>query len=262
MELRSVGLHEVDLIEILFQATYGRKQGLDYWKWTFQNPYGFINVGMFDENWLVGCHTAQFSSNSAYTQSAMTHPRYRKKGIYAKITTDLYDRISFFRDFVTLFSNETIRPIRLEKEDYTEAYQVKEYRIPIKKQQILSLRRNMLGDFSSNYDIWRYRNHPLNNYYYYYNAVFSLYEDKIQIIDYPRLRDLDETEFKRIIKLAKLLGYTEGKKFVSFWSEIELDYPFVLLPLWKHYKILNLNKITMEEILRNDKNRMGMSDVY
>lgn len=261
MELRSVGLHEVDLIEILFRATYGRKQGLEYWKWTFQNPYGFINVGMFDENNLVGYHTAQFSSNSAYTQSAMTHPHYRKEGIYAKITRDLYGRISFFRDYVTLFSNETIRPIRLGKEDYIEAYQVKEYRIPIEKQQI-SVFKCLLDDFSSNYDIWRYKNHPLNSYYYDYNAIFSLFEDRIQIIDYPTLRDLDEASLERIIELAKYLGYTEGKKFVSFWSEIELDYPFVLLPLWKHYKILNPSKITMEEILRKDKNRMGQSDVY
>jgi len=254
MELRSVGPHEADLIEILFQETYGRKQGLEYWKWTFQNPYGFINSGMFDENQLVGYHTAQFSSNSAYTQSAMTHPRYRKKGIYANITTDLYDRVSFFRDYVTLFSNETIRPIRLEKEDYTEAYQVKEYRVPIEK-----VNRNQIffgEDYSSDYDIWRYENHPLNDYMFDYRGLFSCYDDRIQIINYNHFW------LKRAIELAKYLGYTEGKKFVSFWSEIELDYPFVLLPLWKHYKILNPSKITMKEILKNDKNRMGMSDVY
>ena len=260
MELRSVGPHEADLIERLFQETYGRKQGLEYWKWTFQNPYGFISSGMFDVNQLVGYHTAQFSSNSAYTQSAMTNPHYRKKGIYANITTDLYNRVSLFRDYVTLLSNATIRPIRLEKDGYTEAYQVKEYRIPIEKEYNFFFSSNI--PHLNKYDFWRYKEHPLTNYRFYENGILSLFEDRIQIIDYPRLIELDEIPLEQIIESAKMLGYTKGKKFVSFWSEIELDYPFVLLPLWKHYKILNPSKITMKEILKNDKNRMGQSDVY
>lgn len=254
MEKRSVNPSEVDLIERLFQETYERKQGIDYWKWTFQNPYGFINVGMFDENNLVGYYSAQFSRDSAYMQSAMTHPYYQKKGVFMDITTNLHRRVSLLRNYVTLFSNETIRPIHLEKEGYTEAYQVKEYRIPIENvdNDIMFLS----GDFWANYDIWRYKNHPLTGYIFDYRGVFSFYEDRIQIIDYHN------DYLEKAIELAKFLGYNEGKKFVSFWSELDLEnYPYILLPLWKQYKILN-DRVKMKDLLANDKLRMGQSDVY
>ncbi len=254
MILRSVGVHEVDLIERLFQETYGRKQGIEYWKWCFQNPYGYVNAGVFDVNRLVGYYSCSLTANSGCMRSAMTHPYYRKKGIYLDITRDLHHRVSLLRDYVYLFSNATIRPIHLEKEGYTEAYQVKEYRIPIEKssRDIPFLGFNNL----SIYDKWRYEKHPFVDYFIDYRGVLSSFKERMQIIDY------DFTNLEKTIELAIFQGHLRNKKFVSFWSEIDLDYPSILLPLWKHYKVLNEDKITIKELLKNDELRMGMSDVY
>lgn len=252
MELRSVGTHEVDLIERLFQKVYERKQGVAYWKWCFQNPFGYVNVGKFDKNRLVGYYATHFTKNSGSMCSAMTHPYYRKKGIYLNVTRELHERVSILRDYVYLFSNATIRPIHLGNEGYTEAYQVKEYRVPIEPSDVV-----FFGEFyESDYNRWRYQKHPLVDYLFDRRGIFSCYEDRIQIIDY------DFNNLEKAIELANYLGYNENKKFVSFWSEIDLDYPSVSLPLWKHYKVLKPDKITMEELLKKDKLRMGTSDVY
>ena len=256
IELRSLMVNEADLIERLFQETYNREQGVDYWKWCFDNPFGYINSGVFEGNRLIGYYAAQFTENSAFMQSAMVHPNYRKKGIYLKIAFDLYDRISTNRSFLYIYSNEMIRQIHLKKEGVIELYQVKEYRIPIVKSPEITLRNNEF--FIDDYMIWRYRNHPLNSYVIEERGVFSSFEDRIQILDYS---DNESSILEKAIEVANYLGYWDNKKYISCWSEMELDYPYILLPLWKQYKIFNDN-ITIEDIKTIDENKMGLSDVY
>lgn len=253
MELRSVMINEADLIEKLFQDTYNREQGIEYWKWCFQNPYGYINCGMFNGNRLVGYYAAHFTETSALMVSAMVHPSYRKKGLYLKLANDLYERISINRIYVFLFSNKMIRPIHIEKEGFIEAYQIKEYRIPIENHMETDEPFSIGG--YSDFEIWRFRNHPLIKYLYHNLGVFSFYEDRIQIIDF-KYSNLEKT-----IDYAKYLGYWEKKQYVSFWCEIELEYPFIMLPTWKQYKFLDKN-IIFKDIINLDKLRMKDSDVF
>lgn len=261
MELRSVGLHEADLIEKLFQETYNREQGIEYWKWCFQNPHGYINAGMFEKNRLIGYYAAQFTKKSACMYSAMVHPKHRRKGIYLKLAFDLCERISTNRSFVYLFSNEMIRPIHLEKEGFIEVYQVEEYRVPIKNISVkCPIPMGSIHEYDE-YMIWRYRNHPLIKYNFQFEGIYSFYKDRVQIVDYKTLQDTDESNLFEAIEMGKYLGYWNDKKYVSFWSEIKLDYPFAYLPVWKQYKIFNKD-ISIEDILSIDKTRMGMNDNF
>lgn len=253
MEMRSVMVNEADLIEKLFQQVYNREQGVNYWKWCFQNPHGYINCGMFDGNRLMGYYAAQYTEVSACMYSAMVHPNYRKQGIYLKLAQDLSERISTNRAWLYLFSNEMIRPIHLEKEGFIEAYQIKEYRIPI-TDMIDEPAPFSLGDFW-NYEIWRYREHPLISYHYHDLGIFSEYEDRVQIIDF-KFKNLEKA-----IRYAQQFGFWDKKKYVSFWCEVELDYPFIMLPTWKQYQIFDKN-ISFDDIMSLDKLRMGMSDVF
>lgn len=233
---------------------YNHSQGTEYWKWCFENPFGYINSGMFEGNRLIGYYAAQFTENSACMYSAMVHPKHRKKGIYLKLTTDLHERLSMSRSFVYLYSNKMIRPIHLEKEGYVELYQIKEYRIPINK-AVKPFGWINYPEYDS-YNLWRYRNHPLVKYIYHQKGNLSNYEDRIQIVSYEDLMGLGY-----LIQTAEQIGYWDKKKYMAFWSEMELDYPYVLLPLWKQYKIFNEN-ITSEDIKMIDKNRMGMCDIF
>lgn len=259
MELRAVGTHEVDLIEQLFQDTYNREQGIDYWKWCFDNPYGYINTGVFDRNRLICYHAFSLTENSGCSVSVMTHPRYRKRGLFMKTSVDILERISLLRDYVYLFSNEMIRPIHINKEGYIELYQIKEYRIPFKRNRTEAPMRQFI-DFTD-YEIWRYRNHPLTKYIfhndqeYQHKAIYSLYADRVQIIDFTN-------DLQRAIAIGMLIAYGHQKEFVSFWSEVNWEYPSILIPTWKHYKILNPLNIGMDDIMKNDKLRMGQSDVF
>lgn len=254
MKLRSVNPSEVDLIEYLFQNVYRKQQGTDYWKWCFLNPYGYINAGMFENNRLIGYYAAQFTKNSACLYSAMVHPKHRNKGIFMELSNDLLGRLSHERDYIYLFSNETIRNIHVEKEGFVEAYQIVEYRIPIDKsyEDII-----YPGDqYIEPYLVWRYRNHPLVKYIFDYRGIFSYYEDRIQIIDY------DTNNLEKAIELAKYLGYWDKKKYVSFWSEIDYScYPFEVIPTWKQYKIFDKN-INLKDIIQIEQTRMGQSDVF
>lgn len=260
IELRSVGIHEADLIERLFQEVYNREQGIEYWKWCFKNPYGYMNSGMFENNRLIGYHASQLTENSACMYSAMTHPKYRKQGIFMKLTTDLHERLSLLRDYTYLFSNEMIRPIHIEKEGYTEVYQIKEYRISFKKDFMNPRIFHSIGALTE-FELWRYRDHPLVKYQFQYDyefehkAFYSLYEDGVQIIDYNQ-------DLQRTIDIGMYIAYAFKKEFVSFWSEGNWEYPYIPIPTWKHYKILNPLNIDMDDIMKNDKCRMGMSDVY
>lgn len=259
IEIRAVGVHEVDLIEDLFQEVYEREQGLDYWRWCFKNPYGYMNSGMFEGNRLIGYHASHLTKNSACMVSAMTHPARRKEGIFMELTTDLHGRLSLIRDYTFLFSNEMIRSIHIKKEGYQEVYQIKEYRIP-KKPYLYGFNK-VFWEFNK-YQIWRYRSNP-NVKYIFLNsrldeghiAVFSMYEDRVQIVDFNL--HIDDA-----IDMGMYLAFAYDKDYVSFWSEIEYDYPSILIPTWKQYKILKPLNIGMEDIMKADRTRMGDSDVF
>lgn len=257
MELRTVGVHEVDLIEDLFQETYNREQGIKYWKWCFENPYGYLNTGIFDKNRLVCYHAFPLTETSAFSTSVMTHPNYRRQGLFMKTSVDIMERLSLLRDYVYLFSNEMIRSIHIEKEKYIEVYQIREYRIPFDHDLIYPLKNNF-PEFTE-YTLWRYRNHPLIKYIFHFdmdcNAIYSLYEDRVQIINYDGSRH-------EALQVANYIAYAHKKEIISFWSEISWDYPSILIPTWKQYKILNPLNIDMDSIMKIDKLRMGQSDVF
>ena len=259
MELRAVGSHEVDLIEQLFQDTYNKEQGISYWRWCFENPYGYITSGIFDDNRLLCYQAFNLTKNSGCSVSVMTHPKFRKQGLFMQTSDDLMERVSHLRDYIHLFSNEMIRPIHRYKEGYTEVYQIREYRVPFDHDSIEAIKGNY-GEFTG-YELWRYRIHPTVKYIFHYDkeynhkAIYSIYDDRVQIIDF-------NDDIQRAIEIGNYIAYAHKKSVIAFWSEVNWDYPSVLIPTWKHYKILNPLNIGMDEIMKNDKLRMGMSDVY
>lgn len=252
IELRSVNVSEVDLIERLFQQVYKQEKGIDYWKWSFQNPHGYINTGLFENNRLIGYYAAHFTKNSACLSLPMIRPNHNNREIekiFMILSLDLLSRISLSKSFAYIFSTDKLKPFLL-MEDLEEAYQIWEYRIPIEKgSDPLSW-----SDFDKydDYTIWRYRNHPLINYIFHGKGIFRFHEDYIQIIDYD-FHDLED-----VIQIGKSLGYWNDKKHLSFWCEQDLSYHHDLIPLWKYYKIFDKN-LDLEDIMGLDKLRMGMN---
>ncbi len=260
MELRTVGSHEVDLIENLFQEVYNREQGLDYWRWCFENPHGYVNSGMFERNRLVGYYACNLTPNSGCMVSAMVDPKFRRRDIFTTLSKDLTERIGLIRAYVYHFANKRIRNIHTNKCGFQEAYQIKEYRIPFHPDDYLSKPQKDTF-FFTDYEIWRYRNHPFKKYIFHSNeytenmAIFNIYEDRVQIVDY-RGGLFDAKDVGMYIAKAHDLNY------VSFWSQVDYIFPSDFIPVWKQYKILQPLSLGILEILNVDELRMGQSDVF
>lgn len=256
LKLRKVGYEEVEKIEQLYKATYPTKTspGISYWQWCYKNPYGYLNMGTFDGDTLVSYYACNLTKDSGGLVSAMTHPDYRKQGLYMKVTTALHERIP--RDYVYLFSNERIRKIHIELEHYTEAYQIKEYKLPYELKKV----RLDLGNpfYEDSYLNWRFNHHPLHQgkdayIKFYYNTIYSTYEDKVQIINYDNL--------EQAIGIGMYIAKTLGKKYVSFLCEKELDYPYEMMDSWLHIKPLK-EGLDINTIMKDFKLRMGIWDVF
>jgi GNAT superfamily N-acetyltransferase len=88
----------------LFHLTFGQSLDMAAWRWRFQeNPYGgpLIEL-MWDGNKLVGQYAVSPLDMSidgetyscALSLDTMTHPDYGGRGIFTRLATSLYDRIS------------------------------------------------------------------------------------------------------------------------------------------------------------------------
>ena len=261
-----VRLYEDDIDEIgdLFETVYPDKESHDtYWKWIFKCPYKYLAYGIRCNNKLVGYYAINKFLWNGMCVSAMIHPEYRNKGLYKDLSTytHLDAQINHNLDYLWLFSNEMIHPVH-KKNGFIDIKQIKEYRVPIKDIKIhqgwgFYPKKHKEGS----YDKWRYKKHPLKKYIYYENPtsmdyiILSIFENRIQIIGYSNI--------ERCIGLAGFIGKVLNKEIVSFWSERELDYPFIMLPTWFMYKNLkHTNKSRLEQILKNQSLYMGMSDVF
>jgi GNAT superfamily N-acetyltransferase len=86
----------------LFNAVFGRKLEISFWRWRFlENPFGsgMINL-MFDDKRLVG-HYAVIPMplmvkgelhRAAFSMTTMTHPDYQGRGVFPELASNLFDR--------------------------------------------------------------------------------------------------------------------------------------------------------------------------
>ena len=255
---------DIDDIQELFEAVYpNRKEGIEYWEWMFDNPiFEYHPMGLRRDGKLVAMHAYTICGEYGLSSSAMTHPDYRGKGCWTPLVQYNYIEMETRGcKYLTLYSNEIIHPIH-KHFGFEDLYQIKEYRIPINDITI-DYGWNYYPKFykENSYDKWRYKDHPLNTYIYYVNilindfVIFSEYENRLQIISYMDL--------KKAVGIAAHIGKVFNKEIVSFWSEKNLDYPFIMIPTWFMVRNLchhNFDKI--KQILKNQTLRMGDSDVY
>jgi len=251
-------------INYLFRQVYpGRSMPDQFWYWCFNCPYEYVSRGIRYNDKLVGYYAFFKYLWNGFCVSAMIHPKYRKKGLFKELSkfTHLDALLKHNLDYLWLFSNEMIHPIH-KKNGFVDIKQIKEYRVPIKDitpHRGFGFYPKQFKDKS--YDKWRYKDHPLNKYIYYRNPtsgdyiIMSTYENRIQIISCSNI--------ERVIGLVGFIGEMLNKEIISFWSEREFEYPFIMLPTWLMY--LNLkytNKKRLEEILKNQPLSMGVSDVF
>ena len=86
----------------------------EVWKWQFrENPAGpgFCSLAENDDGIIVGQYAAipsRFSIDGkparlAFAVDAMTHPRYRRQGLFTALAQDLYDRLEAEHDMSTVW---------------------------------------------------------------------------------------------------------------------------------------------------------------
>lgn len=84
----------------LFNIVFGRKLGLESWKWRFtENPYGkgIIRL-MFNNQKLVGHYAVTPTPlwvrgtvhRAAFSMTTMTHPDYQGRGIFQELASEVY----------------------------------------------------------------------------------------------------------------------------------------------------------------------------
>ena len=255
MEIRLVLSNEVNKIEELFQAVYDRSQGIAYWEWCFRAFHGYTAMGCFEGNKLVSYYASILLKEGAITYSSMTHPEYRGKGFYTKVALALYDVLSKYRDWCCFYANQNIYDLHITMGNI-EACQVKEYRIPFDKSNRLLVLGNPF-EWKDPFWEWRFKDHPFEKerkYLKFYDQdFFNFYEDRVQILNYEDLN--------RAIRIGMYLASITDKKEISFWSEKELDYPYILIPQWKMYRALNDNT-DIFKVIMNDTIRMWQHDGF
>ena len=95
----------------------------DVWKWQFrENPagHGFCSLAEDDDGNIVGQYAAipsRFSIDGkqarlAFAVDAMTHPQYRRQGLFTALAQDLYDRVEAEHNISTVwgFPNQRVLP--------------------------------------------------------------------------------------------------------------------------------------------------------
>ena len=255
MEIRLVLPSEIDKIEGLFQAVYNKPQGIEYWMWCFQSPYGYNAMGCFDGDKLVSYYASVLLKEGAITYSSMTHPEYRGNGIYTKVALALYEELAKYSDWCCFYANQNIHDLHI-KMGNVEACQIKEYRIPFDKENRLLVLGNPF-EWKDPFWTWRFKEHPFEKqrkyFKFYEQDLFNFYEDRVQILNYE---DLD-----RSIRIGMYIASITDKKEICFWSEKELDYPYVLIPQWKMYRALN-DDIDIFKVIMNDNIRMWQHDRF
>jgi len=230
----------------------------------FECPNKYVPAGIFDEDKLVAFYSAIIKGDHAVCYSAMVHPDYRGKRYVQFAAEQCFNYLRSKKiDYVYLFANKNIKELYRKHMDFIIARQIREYSIDYD-----SLKVDQLKDYNVNFEnifeFWRYHEHPHhqdnnNKYIYYYNKeskkklVFSTYEDRVQILDYT---DLDDA-----IGVGMFIVHLLQKKSLRFWSEKDLNVPFVFLPVWKMYRKFN-KEIDLYNIIKNEKVRMYHSDVF
>lgn len=100
MLTRDYEAKDEDYISELFSIAFGRHLNRQFWQWRYlENPYGrgIIRL-MFDENRLIGHYAVApiplmvegQQVRAALSMTTMTHPDYRKKGIFLELASDVY----------------------------------------------------------------------------------------------------------------------------------------------------------------------------
>lgn len=271
-DFRLVSREEIPLIEKLFQETYNRVQGIDFWDWMFDTPMGYVPVGIFDNGNLIGYYAGIMRNECATAYSAMINKSYRKQGLFTLLAEFLYSECEKRgAKYVYLFDNQNIHHIHINQCGLIPDRQIKEYR--------LDYNADLVHQFISYYPVfqtdfarWRYAQHPHhqgeNTRYIYYSTLngkanqeeyhlkemaFSTFEDRVQILSFSDLKDA--------LGMAMLIAFILHKKQVAFWCEQELDYPYVMLPTWRMYKLLDNTNL---EFVKNHNKilRMYQSDVF
>lgn len=119
-------------IQELFQATYPEREfNLDYWKWRFSN--GNSEIAYIEDNRKIisfyavsevkfVCENKTFSCG--LMNSAMTHPEYGGKGLFAKLEVALHSRLLNEKGFKFLygFANHNAHRIHRKHADWKDVF--------------------------------------------------------------------------------------------------------------------------------------------
>lgn len=260
--LRDVSINEVDKIEALFEATYPeRKLPLQYWKWLFHSPKGYVARGIFFNDQLVAYYSAFYHDATALCVSAMVHPDHRGKRLIQEVASSVYEEITKQVGFLHLFANKAIHPIYINQLGFIPNAPIIEYRKNIEQEEVTFI-PFCTGNFNLDcFSHWRYMEHPTKQYYFHdlgtNFVVLNSHEKRTQIIDFDHWDIL-------IYQVALAHAKRNDNTIIALWCEHEIQgFEKVELSTWHLHK--KLNKFISHELLKElipIKLRMGDSDVF
>lgn len=103
LEIRPYQPGDEGAILQLFEQSFGRPMGLDYWNWRFRdNPATGPAISLAWDGGKLAAHYAvspvvmQIAGEprlTALSMTTMTHPDFRGQGLFVRLASDLYDRL-------------------------------------------------------------------------------------------------------------------------------------------------------------------------
>ncbi len=263
IDFKMLTVAEIPKLEELFEVVYpDKKMSIVYWQWLFSNPNGIYPGSIWSGDRLLGfCCGSPESNGIPVMYSAMIHPDLQGKGYFSILGNMIYSYLAAKNiPYIYLFANRNIRDIYTSKFGFIEACQINEYRL--NGYEMLNFKNeytNRIPMSTSDYDRWRFYDRPDKKYDYYLNntlekyTILSQFEDRLQIIDY--------NDLEYAISVATHFCKIRDIPTIAFWSEYELPFPFVTLPTWKMYKVLD-ESINIDNKIKGNRLRMRQSDVF
>jgi GNAT superfamily N-acetyltransferase len=243
----------------LFEQCYGKPMSLNYWDWRFkENPLaGPLVVLAWDGDLLaahyavspVALELAGESVKSALSMTTMTHPAYRRRGLFARLAIALYDRMQETGyQLVWGFPNEQSHRGFVSDLDWVDICEIPMFRLGIENLDSTPSPPSQVverAEFDAGFDrlweqvrfnhmvavkrdstylTWRYCRHPQNQYRILSHVeggetlgyvVFKRYGQDADIVD--TLTIGDTKVHLGLIHAVMRISAQEGAKHLNMW---------------------------------------------
>lgn len=246
----------------LFKDCFNREITREFLIWRYiNNPINemFVNVALENNKVIANYSVSPFKlsingsiEKAALSMTTMTHPNFRKRGIFIKLAGELYEKMEKSNYKVVIgFPNNNSHIIFVNKLRWKNIYEIPTMKLDLLKLKDFNIYNNFNiindKDFSLNYSKlisgnnnkiklyknleylkWRYRDSPINKYDNYAlvkngDVVSSIVIKKFNHyeIDIVDINSLNDFYTKELLSLIIRKGKNENIKNINMWCQLD-----------------------------------------